>query len=863
MGVTPEYIVQGLMARGMSRAAALGFAGNFKVESRFDPGINEIAPLVEGSRGGFGLAQWTGPRRRQLEAYAAEKGRNVADPDLQMDFLMLELGSTEKAAAERIFAASDPAEAARLVSTEFLRPGIPHLDARIAAANEIAGLPVTVGASASGSGSVTGPLSFGGAGNAALMGGGADDTLAAPALTPTQQRAIKMQAALQAMFPDLQATPNALSAAATAAQPTLTPTQQRAAKMQADMAALGWIDPAPAPSQPASPPAPALGAMSNYSEMQLPGPMEPPPAYGAGAQPAAPTPLRTTPAGEIITDLTAPSRQMTADFAGGLTGGPSPTYGMLPDAMGDMYRKPISVLGDLGGVALGGLGTLVSGAAGAVGEAANALGVPRAEKLAEELLMMSQFAVPELAGASSVAAMPARVAPRTIAANERLAATEGMLSSARSAGIPVMTTDVLPPTTGIGKWAKQTVPEGIPIAGTGGPRAAQQTARIEAVRDLARQYGADDVANAPDDIMADLLATRGAAVEKFSALKNGVIEKLSGPPVPLPKTIAAIDNQIAALESQKLASNKPVIDQLLVWRDGLLGAEMRQGPAGQRVRVETGQPLNQVEAIRGSIGEAYNNPELAGVRGVAQKALNAVYGPLRDDMADYIRATGGETDLTKWGVANKELADGIKELGVSAFKAALSKGGIAPESVMRMVTGKRPSEMRLLYDNLSPAGRARVQSAIISDVIEKSGGVEAISPERFLTDMKARAGQLGVFFSKDDQAAIKGLQDVLNMTRQASQANVNPSNGARVAPYAASAAAGGLASELGATGAAAAVVATSIIGGVGGIARVYESPAIRNLLMRYGTAKPKDKPGIQTQLIVAINALAAREEDRR
>jgi hypothetical protein len=111
--------------------AAIGFAGNGIVESRLDPGINEIAPLVPGSRGGFGLMQWTGPRRRQFEAYAQQRGSGLDDLDTQLDFLVHELGTTESRARDAIYGAQTAEEAARLVSQRFLRPGIPHLDRRL------------------------------------------------------------------------------------------------------------------------------------------------------------------------------------------------------------------------------------------------------------------------------------------------------------------------------------------------------------------------------------------------------------------------------------------------------------------------------------------------------------------------------------------------------------------------------------------------------------------------------------------------------------------------------------------------------------------------------------------------------------
>lgn len=132
-----SQVVQGLVNRGVPINAAIGLAGNIAVESGFDTSINEINPIVEGSRGGYGLIQWTGPRRRQLEAYAGDK---VADLDTQLDFLVHELKTTEKSAAAQIYAAQDPETAARLVSEKFLRPGIPHLDRRIAETRKIAGM---------------------------------------------------------------------------------------------------------------------------------------------------------------------------------------------------------------------------------------------------------------------------------------------------------------------------------------------------------------------------------------------------------------------------------------------------------------------------------------------------------------------------------------------------------------------------------------------------------------------------------------------------------------------------------------------------------------------------------------------------
>ena len=123
-------IRQGLISRGMPEHVADAFVMNFKDESGLNPGINETSPLVPGSRGGFGLAQWTGPRRRQLEAYAEKMGVPVSDLDMQLDFLMHEMETSEASAGRRIMGAQDAGSAAAAIVNHFLRPAESHRSSR-------------------------------------------------------------------------------------------------------------------------------------------------------------------------------------------------------------------------------------------------------------------------------------------------------------------------------------------------------------------------------------------------------------------------------------------------------------------------------------------------------------------------------------------------------------------------------------------------------------------------------------------------------------------------------------------------------------------------------------------------------------
>lgn len=131
-GGNASAIRQGLVARGLPEHVADGFVLNMQDESGLNPGINEQNPTVPGSRGGFGLAQWTGPRRDALESYAVNAGRPVGDAETQLDFLMSELAGPEKAAAQSIMSTRTPGDAAAAIASDFLRPAPEHLERRVA-----------------------------------------------------------------------------------------------------------------------------------------------------------------------------------------------------------------------------------------------------------------------------------------------------------------------------------------------------------------------------------------------------------------------------------------------------------------------------------------------------------------------------------------------------------------------------------------------------------------------------------------------------------------------------------------------------------------------------------------------------------
>jgi hypothetical protein len=119
----------------LTPAQAAGMVGNLDHESGGFASLQEINPTVEGSRGGYGYAQWTGPRRRAFESWATENGLDPTSYEANYGFLKHELTATpEGAVIDKLRGTSSPDEAARVFSETFLRPGIPHMDSRMARA---------------------------------------------------------------------------------------------------------------------------------------------------------------------------------------------------------------------------------------------------------------------------------------------------------------------------------------------------------------------------------------------------------------------------------------------------------------------------------------------------------------------------------------------------------------------------------------------------------------------------------------------------------------------------------------------------------------------------------------------------------
>jgi hypothetical protein len=121
----------------LTKEQAAAFVGNLAVESMDFKQLQEMKPLVKGSRGGFGFAQWTGDRRVAFEKWAKKNDLDPRSYEANYGYLKKELSSKDPVIGNigvntisKLKETNSIEEATTLVSEYYLRPGVPHLDRR-------------------------------------------------------------------------------------------------------------------------------------------------------------------------------------------------------------------------------------------------------------------------------------------------------------------------------------------------------------------------------------------------------------------------------------------------------------------------------------------------------------------------------------------------------------------------------------------------------------------------------------------------------------------------------------------------------------------------------------------------------------
>lgn len=131
-GDTKNTVWNFLKGKGLSDEQAAGIMGNIQQESNFN------SSSLNSSSGAFGLFQWLGGRKTNLENYARSKGKDPSDVTTQLEYFWSEIeNGGQYNTLDKLKATNSAGDAATSFEKSFERSGGSAMDKRINYANTI------------------------------------------------------------------------------------------------------------------------------------------------------------------------------------------------------------------------------------------------------------------------------------------------------------------------------------------------------------------------------------------------------------------------------------------------------------------------------------------------------------------------------------------------------------------------------------------------------------------------------------------------------------------------------------------------------------------------------------------------------
>ena len=416
---------------------------------------------------------------------------------------------------------------------------------------------------------------------------------------------------------------------------------------------------------------------------------------------------------------------------------------------------------------------------------------------------------------------------------------EQIVAAGRQADIPVMTSDVRPPTTRMGQLS-QSVGEVMPF-GTAGMRRGQQVARENAVENLLADYGVTVDSDLASEVVNNLNQSRAATINRYDTMKKNVIQQFAGSgDVPATKSVSAIDGLLNDLRAENLPQQ--------------LGSLVRQLEDVRNSLTGPGN-LAKIEANRKTLFNLKKDPNLASIPDKSEKAFQKVYTALNEDMGDYIKANGTTKDFNLWKVANTKLARTADDLRIGGLKNVINKGEFDPTTVTKMLTGTKPADVRTLFTSLNKDGRESAKLLLIQEAAKRAMNKETndVDPNKFYKEVMSLSDNFSQFFGASDMRRVKGLAEVLRATRRAQEARFQPRTGEQLTPFAFAGSMGYLGTLLGLSGGQ----GVALSAGFGAAKRFYESKPARDLLLRISQASGSKKAELINRFAADASAAGA------
>tara|TARA_R110000822_G_scaffold292034_1_gene414021 strand:+ start:1578 stop:3446 length:1869 start_codon:yes stop_codon:yes gene_type:complete len=421
-----------------------------------------------------------------------------------------------------------------------------------------------------------------------------------------------------------------------------------------------------------------------------------------------------------------------------------------------------------------------------------------------------------------------------------------VIEAGKNASVPVLTSDVLPPSTFVGRIMQSTA-EKVPIIGTGNKRAAQQAARQDAINNLAIEQGVDLDSAFDAQIIKSLNEVKDVNQSKAVKLRQSSVERLTAPAketleipnVPAERTLKAIDNEIAKEMALRNRADKKIITNLEEVRAAIVNGNFEH-VGNIRTTV-----IKDIKALQ--------RGEFDAMPSKAEGGLSRIKSAIDDDMKEFAVNTdrGAAAD---WIRSNRLFSDEFTKFKNSELKRLIAKGDITPEVVNNVIFGGKRSELNRLYNNLDKGGRSNVRQSIMQRALQKSGFPDEINPDKFLSALNQESSRkaINTFFRGPEDKALRGFMRLLEHTKRAQQSGVATPTGQQLIPLVT----GGLVvSEP--------VITLTAASTLSGAARIYESVAVRNSLLKLATLKPGTKAFTKAAAKTGLIITAAVEAEKR
>lgn len=384
-------------------------------------------------------------------------------------------------------------------------------------------------------------------------------------------------------------------------------------------------------------------------------------------------------------------------------------------------------------------------------------------------------------------------------------------------GIPVLSTDVNPPATFMGKMLQSFSEKAGPL-GSGPARAKQQIARQKVIEGLADEFDIDIQSPYAEQIVQNLKSESARKLANAEALRSGAVDRLSEfGAVPATKAKAAVARQAEKQSRLKAAGSPEIVDEMNDYISSIDGGDFSQF---KDVRVEL---IRDIKALENATDSPNAQRRL--------QALTRLKTAIDEDMSNFASQAdrGAAAD---WIKANRQFADELTNTKRTELKRILQKGDATPETVLTVLRGGKPSELKRLKSSIGPDGIKSAQAAIVRDILDESGFFRGdVNPNRVATALgkTKRQQAINTFFDEAGKTRLQGLRKLLDATRRAQDASAAPPTGVQLIPFAG-------AGTLGAGLTVEPLTTMAVAGTMASVAKAYESRAMRNLLMRIGQA---------------------------